>query len=128
MALLFINPHTISLHRRFNLRRLGCAVRVKEVTRCQDGMRLYNFHDHHALNVEFFPCHPNQGLGVSMECFIMGIHILRSADQFPALLHKDVNQTDAYLGVLLNIYDADGRRNMRDDQTLFIESGKDFFG
>ena len=67
MALLFINPHTISLHRRFNLRRLGCAVRVKEVTRCQDGMRLHSFHDHHALNVEFVPCHPNQGLGVVME-------------------------------------------------------------
>lgn len=60
--------------------------------------------------------------------FITSIHILRSANQLSPLLHKDVNQTDAHLGVLLDISDADGRRNMRDDQMPFIESCKDFFG
>ena len=42
--------HTIRLHRRFNLPRLGCAVRVKAVTRCKDGVGLHNLYDHYALN------------------------------------------------------------------------------
>ena len=58
MALLFITPHAISLHRRTCLSLFSGGVRIKTVTRCQDGMRLLNQHHHHTLNVEFIANHP----------------------------------------------------------------------
>jgi len=57
MTLLFITPHTISLHRRIHLRLFSGGVRVKTVTRRQDWVRLLNPNNHHALNFEFFTCH-----------------------------------------------------------------------
>ena len=65
---------------------------------------------------------------MGMKRIITGIHILRMANQLPTLLHKDVNQADAHLGVLLDISDADGRRNVRDNQKMFIDNSEDLFG
>jgi hypothetical protein len=89
---------------------------------------LHYLYDHHALNLELIANHAKQGLGMGMKRFITGIHILRMAHQLPTLLHKDVNQADAHLGVLLDVSDADGRRNVRDDQMPFIDNSKDLFG